>query len=286
MSVNSHGARTRCLANHILSADPVRAARSTEAREELTLREEQVLAVRAKAGDRQARERLIALATPVVTALVRSCGGVRLDRDDLVQEGMIGLCEALERFDPDKGFRFSTYAAFWAKKRILRCVYSQSRLIQVPSALHRDARRARAARERLGLELGRTPNSQELAEVCGIPARRVDGALSCPEDAISLDGLVRHDAEDAVLDVEDREAPNPELLLLGDQRNLDVRELLRGLSERDRTVLEARFGLNGEPESVGDLAKRLRTTCEVIRQIQHRALTRLRRSGKADALLA
>ncbi len=254
--------------------------------EELTAGEERRLARLARAGDRNARRVLIEAAVPLVTALVRNYRSPRVERDDLVQEGMIGLCEALDRFDPEKGFRFNTYAAFWVKKRVLRSLYQQSRVIQVPTGLHRDARKARSAADRLSAELGRSPSHEELAETCCVTVKRVQSALACPEDAVSLEGMARREEGESSLEIEDEGTPNPERRLMEAERATDLDRLLSTLSERDRTVLEGRFGLRGATVPVPELAARLNTSCDVIRQIQHRALNRLRRTGRAEMLLA
>jgi RNA polymerase primary sigma factor len=245
--------------------------------EQLTAGLERRLSEQVQRGDRTAYERMVNANVPLVVSIARQYGSSHLEAEDLIQEGMIGLCVAVERYDPARGFRFSTYATYWIKQRVLRALDRQSRLIRLPVDVGGAARKAEALREKLAIDLGREPTIEELATACGISARRLEAVLECLAEPLSLDAPVADDADPLTLDVPDPRclAPDAELLQLEEYAELD--ELLQTLPPRDRMVLEARFGLGGRVIPLADLAERLRITREGVRQVQRRALLKLRK---------
>jgi RNA polymerase primary sigma factor len=246
--------------------------------ERLSADQEKALAARAQAGDGRARERMVEANVPLVFSIVRRYRSPRLELEDLMQEGMIGLCTAIDRFDVGKPFRFSTYATFWIRQRVLRALDRQGRLIRVPVDVAYAARKAAGLREELAETLGREPTTVELAEACGISGGRLEAVLTCLEDPLSLDAPVADEADPLTLDVPDADAPDPVREVLSAEQRAELSEALEALSSRDRLVLEARFGLNGRSLSLADLAERLRVSREAVRQIQRRALLKLQRS--------
>jgi RNA polymerase primary sigma factor len=218
---------------------------------------------------------------PLVVSIARQFGSAHLESDDLVQEGMIGLCIAVERFDAQRGFRFSTYATYWIRQRVLRALDRQSRLIRLPTDVSGAARKAEGLREQLAAELGREPTTAELSAACGISERRLAAVMECLEEPLSLDAPVSEDSETLTLDVADPRCPAPDAELIALEQNGELEALLQTLPARDRLVLEARFGLHGRTIPLADLAERLRITREGVRQVQRRALLKLRKQIEA-----
>lgn len=245
--------------------------------EQLSASQEKQLSELVQQGDRAAFERMVNANVPLVVSIARQYGSCHLEAEDLIQEGMIGLCIAVERYDAGRGFRFSTYATYWIKQRVLRALDRQSRLIRLPVDVGGAARKAEAVREKLSAELGREPALEELAAACGISARRLEAVLECLDEPLSLDAPVADDAEALTLDVADSRCAAPEAELIQQEEYAELDELLGTLPPRDRMVLEGRFGLRGHVVPLADLAERLRITSEGVRQVQRRALMKLRK---------
>lgn len=244
--------------------------------EQLSASLEKSLATRAQAGDNSARDRMINANIPLVVSIARQYGNPHIETEDLIQEGMIGLCTAVERFDPTKGFRFSTYATYWIKQRVLRALDRQGRLIRLPVDVAYAARKAQQLREE-ALEKGQEPSLQELAPECGVSAKRLKAVMECLEEPLSLDAPMGDDSDPLTLDVADSRLPEPGAELFREEESRELERLLETLPTRDRLVLEGRFGLRGVTVPLADLAERLRMTREGVRQIQRRALLKLRR---------
>jgi RNA polymerase primary sigma factor len=244
--------------------------------EQLSASVEKRLAQRAQQGDRAAFERMVNANVPLVVSIAGQFGSAHMESDDLVQEGMIGLCVAIERFDGTRGFRFSTYATYWIRQRILRSLDRHSRMIRLPVDVGGAVRKVEGARERLEVEFGREPTVDELAAECGISSARLQSVLACLDEPLSLDAPVLGES-DLTLDVADSDSPAPDAGIMAAEQRRQLDELLGALSARDRLVVEARLGLRGDVVPLGDLADQLRITKEGVRQIQRRALLKLRR---------
>jgi RNA polymerase primary sigma factor len=249
--------------------------------EQLTAAQERRLTHQAQSGDRDAYDRMVKANVPLVISIARQYGSARLEAEDLVQEGMIGLCIAVERFDGSRGFRFSTYATYWIRQRVLRAMDRQSRLIRLPVEVGAAARKVSALREELATGLGREPSIEELAQACGISVKRLEAVLECLEDPLSLDSPVSEEAEAPTLDIADPRCAAPDTELIAQEQHGELDALLDTLPARDRLVLEARFGLRGNTIPLADLAERLRITREGVRQVQRRALLKLRKHLEA-----
>ena len=278
-------AATRTGRTHHL-ADATHQWRRVASGERLTASLERWLAVRAQGGDTSARDRMIRANVPLVLSIARQYDGARLELDDLIQEGMIGLCTAVDRFDASRGFRFSTYASFWIRQRVLRALDQQDRLIRLPVDVANAARKIQSERERLTQETGQEPTLDELANACGISPRRLEAVMACLLDPLSLDAPATDDEEGPVLSVADRTAPSPEDALISGIEQSAVLRQLKQLPVRDRQVLEARFGITGEGATLGEVAQGLGVSVERVRQIQRRALERLRKQFLADQYVA
>lgn len=242
---------------------------------------ERDLSRQANLGSRSARERLIQANIPLVVSVAQQFCRPGQELEDLIQEGMIGLCHAADKFDPERGFRFSTYATCWIQQRVRRASDRVGRGPHLPLDIVHAVRKAQQRRESLSEELGREPTVAELAEATGVSEKRLAAVWGCYEEPLSLDTFVTHDGESHAIDVADSETPGPEETVLTQERNLELRRALASLPARDRMVLQERFGLAGGEASLSELADRLSLTREGVRQIQRRALAKLRREWVA-----
>lgn len=245
----------------------------------LTPPEELALARRIQAGDDAAREQMIKANLRLVVKIAREYEGFGVPLLDLISEGNMGLIKGVERFDPDKGAKLSTYAAWWIKQNIRRALANQSKTVRLPAHVVEKRVQIRAVEARLLEVLGRLPNDAEVADELGLEAgwvRHYRQALVTPN---SLDAPLGNDDDSNVLAdvVADPTALNPFEEASTEADNRLVREVLDTLNDRERHILSLRFGLDGDDErTLEDIGDRLGLTRERIRQIQERALQKLR----------
>jgi RNA polymerase primary sigma factor len=245
----------------------------------LTHREEIELGRRVRVGDRLARRKLIErnLRLVVFVALKYHWSGVPLE--DLIQEGNIGLIEAVERFDPELGNRFSSYAVWRIRKAVQRAAVTQSRIVRVPRGRHEKAELLGRVSGKLRAELGREPRAEESASRLGWTVAEVRAAQNLPADAVSLDGrpgptdngppLAEVVADETVPALPDAVVRRMEL----DR----VRKLVAALPQRSRRVVVRRYGLDGrEPAGLAELAAELGISMQGVSQLQHRSVRRLK----------
>jgi RNA polymerase primary sigma factor len=241
----------------------------------LTAAEEVALAKRVERGDREAKERMINSNLRLVVHVAKRYRGHGVPFGDLIQDGVIGLNRAVEKFDWRKGFKFSTYATWWIRQAVQRSVAGQARTIRVPT--HVNERRQTLARHarRLEPELGRPPTHEELAKATGLSLAHVQEALDVPEARVSLNAPIGDDDAEFGELFPDDAAERPEEAAEDALRARAVREALADLPERERRILELRFGLDGEPRSLEAIGEELGLTRERIRQLERRALEAL-----------
>jgi RNA polymerase primary sigma factor len=245
----------------------------------LTRQQEVELAARIRRGDDAAREHMIKANLRLVVKIARDYEGLGLPLLDLINEGNIGLMRAVERFDPAKGAKFSTYSAWWIKQSMRRAIASQSKTIRLPSHVVDKLSVMRRASLKLQETLGREPTNEELALEVGMPARKVARLREASIRPASLDMPIGDDDSSRLADiVPDDRSENP-YQHLEDQTMLELlRELVTKLEQREERILRFRFGLDGGPErTLEEVGKRFGVTRERIRQLQNVALLKLRR---------
>ncbi len=223
----------------------------------LSAEEEQHLAQRIQAGDQDSREQFIQANLRLVVSMAKRYQGRGLALDDLIQEGNIGLLRAVEKFDPTRGYKFSTYATWWIRQAIARAIADQGRTIRLPVHMGEKVARLERIRRHLQQELGREPSPEELAEHMQMSVEKVQEIVRASQELLSLDFSLNGDQDFHLGDlVEDRSAQAPPDVashhLLKDQ----VEDLLDRLTERERAVLSLRFGLSdGRSRTLAEVGK-------------------------------
>jgi RNA polymerase primary sigma factor len=241
----------------------------------LTAAEEVALAKRVERGDRAAKERMINSNLRLVVHVAKKYRGHGVPFGDLIQDGVIGLNRAVEKFDWRKGFKFSTYATWWIRQAVQRSVAGQARTIRVPTHVHERRQTLKRHARKLEPELGRPPSNEELAKSTGLKLQHVEEALSVPESRASLNSPVGEDDAELGDLFADEQAEDPEAVAEQALRARALREALADLPERERRILELRFGLDGDPLSLEAIGAELGLTRERIRQLERQALASL-----------
>ncbi len=256
----------------------------------LTPEQEAELAAKVKKGDAEARERMINSNLRLVVTIAHDYANLGLPLLDLISEGNIGLTKAVERFDPAKGAKLSTYAAWWIKQSIKRALANQSKTIRLPVHLVDKIAKVRRVSLQMSDELGREPTDDELGEEIGIAGEKVARLKSVGIRPASLDAPIADDDSTQFGDViGDEEAQTPFELLRDKNLRSEVDGLIEVLDSREKKIISQRFGLDGgKPKTLEDVGKNFGVTRERIRQLQNIALVKLRRalSQKEDRLNA
>ncbi|MBP8814211.1 MAG: RNA polymerase sigma factor RpoS [Laribacter sp.] len=245
----------------------------------LTPDEERALARRVVQGDFEARQRMIEHNLRLVVNIAKHYINRGMALLDLIEEGNIGLMHALEKFDPERGFRFSTYATWWIRQSIERAIMNQSRTIRLPVHVIKELNVYLRASRHLESQIGRDPTIDEIAHLVGKPPEEVRRVMSLNERMASLDAPLDIDPMLTIGEsIPDEQQEEPDIKLHGMQVNRYVQTWLKQLTDKQRLVIERRYGLNGyEICTLEELADSLSLTRERVRQIQIEGLESLRR---------
>jgi len=245
----------------------------------LTASEEKSLARRVRSGDSAARTRLIEANMRLVVNIARSYHSNLIQFEDLVQEGAIGLMTAAERFDPEKGYRFSTYATHWIKQSISRAMDNKSRAIRVPAHINESLRKLEKLRNSSARTAGEDLDVEELAKLMGMSPAKTSALLRTAMDTISLDTLVGDEENTSLATLlDDKNARDPALEVIRAEVKAELKRVMESLNEREQRVMRRRLGFDDEESpALQDIGIELHLSRERVRQIESQAIKKMRR---------
>lgn len=255
----------------------------------LTIEEEQQLCKKILEGDKSAYDKFIEKNLKLVVSIAKRYNKKELDIEDLIQNGNLGLINAIEKYDYKKGYKFSTYATWWIKQAISRSIKNESRTVRLPIHIYEKYRLLKNTQNRLSNKLGRTPTIEEISKEIGLSSKKVSELMNQTQNNISLNQLIRTDEDghgDELIEFIEDEKYKQRIDIIGDISNIDlfyIKKVLNeamestNIDERDREIIKLRYGIiDGECHTLQDIGDRYGLTRERIRQIEEKTLSKLR----------
>ena len=278
---------TEAISEGLALTDPVRMYLKEIGRVALlTQEEEQALAQRIEQGDEEAKNQMIEANLRLVVAVAKRYVGRGMHFLDLIQEGNMGLLKAVEKFDYRKGYKFSTYATWWIRQSITRAIAAQARTIRSPVHMVETINKVARASHQLVQELGREPNAVEIADYLDLPLSKVEEIMKLSQEPISLETPVGEEDDSHLGDfIQDNEVSEPMEAAAANSLREQLEKALHMLTPREEQVLRLRFGFeDGKTHTLEEVGKVFNVTRERVRQIESKALRRLRHPSKSKAL--